>query len=527
MKKRAQVPDAHTYTIIFRGCAEHRDSTQALAKVMSIYQGMLAEKSPVKPNVIHMNALLKMCARAQDLDAMFAIANSLPDKGPRAPNNLTYTTIINAIRIHATIEPPDGQSPMQKRIESRDAIVRSRHIWADVVTRWRKGDIWIDEELVSTMGRTLLLGQSDDLDDIFSLIEQSMNIPRQFPRMRPPRAGAESGTREPEEREMEPYDTPKTKLDVHAPNEVDQDNTNSQVENFTAIIPITSPNDSSAYAKPGKNSLSLVLKALLLLHLQQPGPKQPVVNYWKIFTKDLGVVPDGENYASYLRLLRLFRASTETVELLQQIPRQYMAHKIFRIAMSACARDKLNRNAFRNAGKILDIMQTQLQVPDIPTLLTYLDVALTSPAYGNNVASTQDAHHSDYAQGRQILRALERLGPSFVNLRALLAYGDPTSLEKERERQSSEFQNDVLDLSQRMVRAIDVLMNRALVPREMYQNLTRQRSKLAAFVTRYKHIKPIRSYSNVQRGLSSDKVHGSSSRQAYATQQGETDQILG
>lgn len=488
MKKRAQVPDAHTYTIIFRGCAEHRNSAEALTKVMSVYQGMLLDTSPVKPNSIHMNALLKMCARARDLDALFAIANYLPEKGIRAANNLTYTTILNALRMHALTNPEGGRSPLQERTERRDAIVRSRLIWADVVTRWRKGIIWIDEELVSTMGRTLLLGDAGDIDDIFSLIEQSMNIPRQMPRISPPRTKAGPGSQEPKEREMDQGDINQLSIVNNTSDAANQDHDTLHIEEFTTITPTKSPVDGTgAYAKPGQNSLSLVMQALLHLHLKIPVAKSPAVNYWNIFTNNLRVVPDGENYVAYLRILRVFRASTEAVELLQQMPKRYMAHKVFRIAISTCHRDKLNHHAFSNAGKILDLMQSHLEVPDIRTLITYLDVALTSPAYSDRTSSDGKSHYSKYIQGKQILRALQRLGPSFVNIRSLLTYGDPTDAKINGKQKSSEFLDEVLSLTQHMIRATDILMNKALVPREMYQQITKQRSKLAAFVTRHKH----------------------------------------
>jgi hypothetical protein len=445
-----------------------------------------------------MNALLKMCARAGDMDALFAIANDLPNGGIRAANNLTYTTIINALRVQAMTEPEGGRSPMEQRAERRAAITRARLIWQDVVKRWRKGDIWIDEELVSTMGRTLLLGNPDDIDDIFSLIDQSMNIPRQLPRQAPhipppPLVSPGPTSQDPEEREMNQDDgqvalyNPPAIVD-QTPATTEQVEETTDIETFTAITPIKSPaNGISSYAKPGQNSLSLVLQALLDLHLKRPVAKSPAINYWEIFTKEHGVIPDGENYAAYLRILRLFRASMETVELLLQMPIPYMVHKVFRIAMSTCSRDKLNRHTFSNAGKILDLMQTHLDVPDMRTLVSYLEVAVNSPAHSDKKASSSDSSYSKYAQGKQILRALERLGPSFVNIRSFLAYGDPTKPKMDRQRNTPEFLEGVLGLTQHMIRATDILMNQALVPSEMYGYLTNQRSKLAAFVTRYKH----------------------------------------
>src|SRR5271167_2783318 len=101
MKKRGQKPDGHTYTILFRGMAEFTHYPQTLSKALSIYHSMDAENSPVQPNVIHTNAILKVCSRANDMDALFGIVAKLRRKGLRAPNNLTFTTILNAIRQRA------------------------------------------------------------------------------------------------------------------------------------------------------------------------------------------------------------------------------------------------------------------------------------------------------------------------------------------------------------------------------------------------------------------------------------------
>ena len=62
MKKRAQIPNAKTYTIIFRGCAQSLHPKLAVSEATRIYNFMLNLGS-LKPNTIHMNAVLEVCAR--------------------------------------------------------------------------------------------------------------------------------------------------------------------------------------------------------------------------------------------------------------------------------------------------------------------------------------------------------------------------------------------------------------------------------------------------------------------------------
>jgi hypothetical protein len=513
MKKRSQVPDARTYTIIFSGCANHPDTEHALSKVISIYQSMLTEKSLIKPNTIHMNAVLKMCARAQNMDALFAIADKMPAKGLRAPNNLTYTTIINALRISAVNDLRSTLDDKQKRENRRKAILQARVLWADVIKRWRQGDMWIDEELVCAMGRILLVGETQDNDDILSLVEQAMNIPRQVPRKgTPERALIEPGSQG--KRTARP-DQSQMSASNEAEPETAADEDIASAEQFEPVTLTKSPSPATnaSYARPGPNTLSLLMQCLLNLRL-----KEPASRYWKLLTKEHGLKPDSDNYHAYLRILRYARASAETLELLLEMPASYMQSKTFRIAMSACERDKNNRNAFPTSGKILDIMETNLKVPDIFSLTRYLDLAVTAPAYSPKVSSNGESVQSKTARGRQILRALSRLGPNFLNLRSLLSYGlpthSPTVSEDEAQKESfwksmsskaksqkaeAEFRNEVLVLTRRLVGAHDILIRDGLVPKSMWAELAAQRSKLAAFITRFKNNarpvddKPVRS----------------------------------
>jgi hypothetical protein len=506
MKKRAQTPDARTYTIIFTGCSEHPQPGYALEKVMAIYQSMLTEKSLVKPNTIHMNAILKMCSRAQNIQALFAIVEQMPYKGISQPNNLTYTTIFNALRIHALTELRSDLTPMQKRKNLQKTLLDARILWAeDVSARWRKGDMWIDEELVCSMGRLLLLGQDKDCDDVLSLVEQTMNIPRQVPRLKaPPRPVVEpkgqgriSGDGNHTEQSIssstdfedttdqngEPVDGRDSQEATSTESEL-RDAASKDIElvdQFNSGAPATSSLH-GVYSKPGPNTLSLILEACLLLRM-----KDAASRYWDTLIK-AGVRPDGPNYHAMLRILRYARASSETVELLLTMPKQFMEHKTFRIAMSTCERDRNNHHAFSNSGKILDIMQNTRDVPDIPSLTSYLQIAISATPHNSKTSSSGENAPSKLSRGRQILRALERLNPSFLNLRSLLAYGGPSDTSAFKSpRPRREFLDELLGLTRRMIRATDLLMNNALVPREMYAELMQRRSKLTAYVTRHKH----------------------------------------
>lgn len=474
MKKRAQIPDAYTYTTILRGLAEHSHYPLALQKALSIYHSMSAENSHVDPTIIHTNAALKVCARAGDIDALFGIAAQLRPKGPNAPNNLTFTTIFNAIRQDQVQVPLDGMSSEMLQARRAKAIIDARRMWDDIVGRWRRGDIWIDEELVCSMGRILLLGNNRDLDDIFSLIEQAMNIPRFIPRL-----GTEARAK------IEPSLQGNSELAAQAEKSKDTDVESMPLNPLDDFKPVKPPRsrEGSGFAKPGPNTLSLVLETLNKLR-----SKSSMAKYWQTFTTTHNVLADSQNFHSYLRNLRLFRASSETVKLIMEMPSEMLEKKTFRIALSTCVRDKNNPGVFANAGKILDLMQSSLTDLDIPALESYLEVAITSPASSGNSIPDGSVTSSKFAQGRQILRALERLGPNMVNLRSANAYGEVEDVSEpiSMRRQLNSEEEALVNLFRRTVSAYDMLMNRGMVERSMHRDLFAKRAKIAAFITRSK-----------------------------------------
>ncbi|KAL2068272.1 hypothetical protein VTL71DRAFT_16370 [Oculimacula yallundae] len=477
MKKRAQVPDAYTYTILFRGCAEHKDSGVALPKVMDIYNSMLDEKSPIKPNTIHMNCVLKMCARADNMDALFGIAGQFSRHGLTAPNNLSFTIILNALRMNAVGAARGDLSPMEKRARIRQSIARSRDVWADIIERWRKGDMWIDEELVSTMGRLLLVGEDADKDDVFSLIEQTMNIPRQVPKLgTPDRARIEPAKQH--ESMQAPQQTEETSTTVL--NADGEEVPSASGPRFSVIeAPKTKEDGIAMYAKPGQNSLSLLLQAALDLRL-----KAPATAYWTIFTSHHLVQPDSANYHAYLRILRMSRASTELLSILSLMSSHDIETKTFRLSMSTCFRDKKNPNSFGNAEKVLDLMTKHLLLPDPQSLEHYLEIAIDCPSKATSKIQN--------AQGQQILHALSRLHPSFLALKSALQFnGSSTAPGNRSSHEQTQLSESVTQLASGMIRAFDLLMYRALVPREMHGELTKERSKLSAFVTRNQHSKGV------------------------------------
>ncbi|OBT83210.1 hypothetical protein VE02_09139 [Pseudogymnoascus sp. 03VT05] len=528
MKKRGQTPDAYTYTLIFRGLAQQaHQHPSAVTHALSIYHSMDAENAPVQPNIIHTNSVLKVCAQAGNMDALFGIAAKLRGKGIRAPNSLTFTIIYNAIRVN-TIKRLTTEISAEELRPLRDkTVMDARRMWDDIASRWRHGDLWIDEELVCSLGRILLMGSDRDRDDVFALLRQAMKIPQ----LVIPHGRQVEAIAEPQESEsLEEWEN--VKLDQAR---VDSGPSLASHGQFKRIVPAarkdTYGRGLSSFPRPGRNTLSLIMVPLLRAKLG----KQATL-YWEIFTMHYNVEPDSANYHDYLRILRQARLSDDAVAVLEKMPQHMLETKTFRLAIATCTRDKNNPNSFRNATKVVDLMQETMDDIDLPTLHIYLDTVIDSdtdpnrfleiktrqlspgsirqmkqalieadlgelipsldakaqPAKSLESRKPEDIGLAKFEKGKKIVAALDRVSPSILNIKATLNYGTTNKARSRSQSRrgglttNSSYQQDALKLIQRIISAYDTLMNAGMVPREDYRTLTSERAKLKAIVTKFK-----------------------------------------
>ncbi|KAI0526472.1 hypothetical protein F5B22DRAFT_159488 [Xylaria bambusicola] len=419
MKKRAHQPNAQTFTIIFRGCAKSEHPKLAVGEAVRLYQNMLSV-GRLKPNTIHLNAVLQVCAKAEDLDSMFGILSSSND-ALRSPNNLTYTTILNAMRKTAerplaSDDPARGLAETDIENNKRDTIQRAKSIWEEVVSRWRAGSLIIDEELVCAMGRILLMGDYTDADYIESLIEQTMMIPRVENKGLSKPQGTESSTMA----------------------------RNKQASKAPGAPAIT-------HALPGNNSLSMILEAL-----EKTRRSAKAVKYWNVFTREHNVVPDVDNWTCILKVYNVGKNSGRASVALNYMPGHMLTQKHVRLAMKACLRDNLNKLAFENATAVLRTMGEKLELPDIQTLRTYLQVAHASKRSFDIEAKDDHAGAMD-SWARILYAALEHLSRPYQALvegyfTKQKSVSDAKSLERLQNSQA-----EVVALARKMSAACGIL----------------------------------------------------------------------
>ena len=390
MKKRRQQPDGYTYTIVLRGLALHSRFSKSLERALTVYHSMFAPDSLVRPSIIHTNAAIKVCAQVGDLDAMFGIAARLPKSGPRAADRATFTTVFNALNrvVFDDNDPVRDESLLENIDKRQNAVLKGRRMWADIIERWNEGDMILDEALICAVGRLLLLADvPQDLDDVFSLLEQTMGVPRQTPR----RPREIDGTRALSEKDVEsPAQENKDLVQPIEPERKPFADVDDEFVPGSEFLPLPSVGP-TAYAIPSRSTLSLVVDACTRLKLFSAAQ-----DYWTLLTGSrYNIVPDTANYHMYLRLLRAQRASRQCVEIVEDmrdglgtgsyVPSSAWKSEnrsassgvtvsTFRIALSACSRDIKNPNVMEHASKLVRIMYDCLPEADVGILNTYVEI---------------------------------------------------------------------------------------------------------------------------------------------------------
>jgi len=452
MKKRGHRPDAHTYTIMLRGFRQNIRKPNAVKNAVQVYNSIFAPNSTVTPNTIHTNAILDVCAKGGDLDSLWIVAGRLPEKGPGAPDRTTFTTILNAIqgdarkRIAQRISEDGPDADTNKVVES--AIQDARRLWVDITARWRKGDVHLDESLVCAMGRLLLMSKKRrDLEDIFALTEQTMNL-------HPSRANI--GPREADE--AEDGGEGESQLDQSIAAVSGAKGREFVPFSGGGLVPTLSSSPdtipatrSSIYAAPGNNTLSMLIEAATLTKRLPMGKA-----YWDLLTSPDGpfnISPDAQNITAYLRLLRVSRSSRAVLDLLRlpwpaDVAKLLYRRGTFVIAMSTCVRDKHNPNVFDTASRILDLMQEKMEVadegewvdedaPDVqsqmgqklrvdPKVLNmYLGLAVATTKGLSRTLLLKKTHDGDLDFERDprqnnAFRALRRLRPDMVDVKRMI-----------------------------------------------------------------------------------------------------------
>ncbi|KAF3492250.1 uncharacterized protein GIQ15_01767 [Arthroderma uncinatum] len=389
MKKRGRFPNEQTFTTLLSGLATGPSNSLSRSKhdsenAIRLFESMSNANSVSKPNIIHINAVLNVCARNGDMANLWKFAGEIPEHGECAPNSITYTIILNAIRTSVieftdTLDPNEGPRPAREIVRrKRIAVSSGKKLWGEIIRKWRKGDLVLDSKLVTAMARLLAIedGESSYFD-VFSLYTQCMGLPiptaiqPDITRLRSiqneiPKNDEFLSKEEKKAKEEE------RKMLEHLFDPIDLE------EIRTALKEKHKAGKNPEVSFPSPTNAELELLITLCQNIEKNGMASGR-HYWTILTSNEEgggkVKPDSGSCHEYLRLLRRHRASAEALRIIQNhmVPEKLLSRKTFIIALSICSRDRNNQNVLDTASKLLDISASTME-PEPSLTLRYIEL---------------------------------------------------------------------------------------------------------------------------------------------------------
>lgn len=365
---------------------------------LAIYRSISTSASDAKASIIHSNAMLSVCTRQGAMDTLWQIASELPEDGPGSPEATTYTIILQGIgdalaRDVKMMSPDNTKSISGRRAQG---VTEAKRIWADVVYRWKKGDLVLDNRLVDTMGQVLLKGPSDyETYEVFLLLNQTTGLPilaKQPPKVsydtnRARLSGSFRERADQEEKDLEDvpfvdegerlYRPPQPEAEI-SEEEVEAEAEEENLDDvFKPVVP-----DESATGSEGPSHLPLTNRELYRVVESCSAMPQGLgiaKEYWKLITQDgskFKVKPDQRSFFGYLWILHASRASRAAVELMRDeiVPSGQVHPRMFFTALYCCRRDINNINVLKHANELLGLMDSALPIPYTEGMAAYAEL---------------------------------------------------------------------------------------------------------------------------------------------------------
>lgn len=463
MKKRAQLPNAHTYTTIFSGLAESDHPKVAVTEALRIYNNMLASPR-FKPNSIHLNSVLMLCSRAGDMESLFVILRSA--NGIRSPDNTTYTIILNALRCQQEnqISPHENQKSHRPAVQaSREkTIARGKLVWDEVITRWKKGEIIMDEELMCAIGRLLLLGGAAETDSIIRVVGEVLDIKKLL--------DGQPGLLDKIGQEPTKAETQEKSERSKKPAQFDD---SDQAEDFTSSRPAQAkpaarPSISNATAGPvttqmkaGNKTLSLVMKALAVAQRTKLAAR-----YWDYLVQTYEIEPDRRNYRDYIDCLSTGAASGKAARLLVSMPASIVDGDLYRRGILLCHFDAFNEKAFDNAALIHRAMVRKLRVPDARCMKLYLQVAMTSYRKFLDKTLYPGEREGLKAHAQQMLVALDDVFEPLKRASTDIDFSEFSGTAEDSWHRTWPQRQEILELLKKFIAACDKMLSQNLLDKQ-------------------------------------------------------------
>jgi hypothetical protein len=416
MKKRSQSPDSYTLSIILTALSKHPHPQTVVPKAIQILESMQRPESLVQPNHIHYNQVLQLCAKAGEIDSLWQILSTMPEKGPNAPSSKTFSIVLQNIK--TSLELTNSK-------EDREELIRTAmNIWGIVADKWNKGIVTVDSHLVCDMVKVLVLGgQKDDYLNALDLIEQT------------------TGERRPEisNRHRKQVKTTESNEDTFTRNEDD---------NSKALAP-TSPSFAVVNRSPAAHGMQLVRPTVQILdaalwvcyHLKDAYLAK---HYWDNLTSNNRVNVDGASFKVYLKVLREAKSSAITLDAMESFMEKHRPDwGMYRVAMSTIAATMPRKRAFVEAWELYKNRSQHLKSPDMKFMSQFVSGVL---------------HHYQVCDLKTRQEALVMVGTDAVRALSSPGYGWMLPEEKTTE-QVNALEEQTREVAQQIIGQIDKITN--------------------------------------------------------------------
>ncbi|RPB23518.1 hypothetical protein L211DRAFT_849775 [Terfezia boudieri ATCC MYA-4762] len=398
MKKRGVSPNNHTYTILISGLALPQNVKHAtsLPRALATYRALKDRERDSKGgrgkaewNLIHTNAILKVCSKAGAVEEMWQIVRELPEEGKNSADAKTYTSLINGLRqmrgpggrpYWSNAEPElkhelgDRWDPRRldiaecQRIE--ETVDDAERMWGGLLTRYTNGKLTIDEELICAMARMRLSStRSRDWHKVFSMMEELYGIPNLL-------TGDGKGP---------PIGAGKAR-----------------------------------WSPPGAPMAQTATLGVLLAAAEHVQASPTVVKaYWDHFTQTLRVNPDVENYHGYLRALRRSREGQVAADLVEAMVKNAI-ESLDKLSNTKGPSSRRRNPGDRSQNKKFvphSASEAYTGLPPIPILKTFtIALSCCKRLTTTGAATSTPKHCYMYANVVRILNAFDSLYKKFSSL---------------------------------------------------------------------------------------------------------------
>ncbi|KAK1148620.1 hypothetical protein N8T08_008505 [Aspergillus melleus] len=448
MKKRGVRPSEVTYTTMLSGLSNSKSTPDIdpVKTALNIYRSISSANSGVELSIIHSNAMLTVCARHGDMDTLWGVASELPENGPTSPGPVTYSIILRAI-LNAMVWDVEKMAPKNANsISARkeQGVTEAKRVWADIIYRWKKGDLQIDSQMVNSMTRVLMEGPGEYSSyEVLLLLNQTTGLPIlakapqkvAYKKSQGVQKHANQGDQELEDvpfvDESELYRPPQETLEEEEAGEAGE--AESEEENLDDVFkPFPFASTGVSPLPVGNRELYRALEASAALTQGLGAAKA----YWKHITKDMGLKPESTPIHAYLQILQGARSSRAAVDLMRDevLPSGLVESDMFVTAMKSCRRDINNMNVVTHANELLGLMDQAFPIPNTVAIDVYMSLVtniLEKPLLLmslNGFSVTQQRSGSLESLGHELrlklqTMAVDILRPHVVKLEEAIEHG--------------------------------------------------------------------------------------------------------